>query len=228
MFKNPVRIGAVCGIIGSLSTAIIVNIHPRETVSGEHFTLHHLHEIASTPNWRFLHLVVVLCAPLLLFGLVVIAQTLMNTPARLWALLGGIFAAIGTAFAFGGLSVDGFAMKQIAENFVQINPTPGSSEYLTLQGFEAIQLAMFSMVTVVFYGVVPLLYGIAVLASAKYKAWVGLLPAILGIVGIVAGSYQLLFSLSLASILAFVATATLSNFWVAGMCISILRSRGKE
>lgn len=225
--KKYYRIGAICGILGSLLTAAIINIHPRESTSGVHFTLHHLEEIARTQNWRLLHLIIVVSAPMLLAGLLLIAHRLYKAGAGGMAVMAGAMAVAGTALGMTTLAIDGFAMKLIADSFVVVHPTVDSASYFAFKGFESIQLALFSMVTFNFYGIMPILFGMATLSSRLYKPWFGWIAIVAGLVGVVVGSYQLMYAVSLMSILGFVAASTVTNLWVAGMCAAILRP-GKD
>lgn len=216
------RVGAMLGIVGGLVSMAVAPLHPSESVSGPDFTPNHMHEMAESSIWVPAHLALALAALLTLFGLAAIADTITGS-GQGWAGPAKLAAIATTGLSLATLAIDGFAMKRIAQVFAQAHPEPGSGLYLAAQGFEYLQLSLFSMVVLTSFGVTQLLFGIAVVCGGPFPRWLGAVAILFGLLGFGIGVVHLLDQLHSATITLFVVTWSVFTLWVVIMSVLVWR-----
>lgn len=216
------RVGAILGIVGGLVSTAVAPLHPAESVGGSDFTSSHMHEMAHSGVWLPAHLALALASLLTLFGLAAIADTVTGS-GQAWAAPARLAAIATTGLSLATLAIDGFAMKRIAQVFAQANPEPGSSQYLAAQGFEQLQLSLFSMVVLTSFGVTQLLYGIAVVRGGPFPRWLGAIAILFGLLGTGVGVIHLMDQFYPATITLFIVTWSAFTLWTVIMSALVWR-----
>jgi pSer/pThr/pTyr-binding forkhead associated (FHA) protein len=152
-----------------------------------------LEEVTSASSyWTAIHLMALLSlmfAFVVLFG---VYRLVAGEMARLFAGAAVVFGAVGTAFVYSWFTVDGAAIKNIAEDWERAAPDQRDTAFRVANAVEDIILGYFSMVWVFFFGIPFILAGAAVAASTSRRiTWLGLWGVVAGSAALVAGLTQL-------------------------------------
>lgn len=223
--KESLKAGAVIGMFGGFLGAIIGSFHPFESLSGANATIPHMMEMATSIRWTAVHIGIAITTAMMLGGLVTIALAHRFSPSKLWAALGLAMAVATSSLSFAAMAIDGFAMKKIAERFMEANAQPGSPLYIASQGFEDIQLALFGMVILMSFGLTQLLFGLAVLKGKLLPGWLGAIAVLTGATSTVIGVLQLVKGPTQITIKSFIICAVIYPLWIG--VASFLIWRGK-
>jgi hypothetical protein len=227
--SEELKISAILGIIGGVAATVTGPIHPLGSVSGGHETNTALHmkEIAEASAWTGVHLSFIISSAFILCGLLALIHFHRLAKNQDWVLPAKAFAIITAALSFVTLTIDGFIMKNIAVRFNEMNPEVGSGAYFATQGFENLELGLFSTVIFVNFGLAYIVYGLMVLHGKLLPGWLGVVAILSGVLGTFAGLYQLVDGTSIITIVPFVICSTVSTLWVAILSLLVLR-RSKQ
>ena len=178
------RAGAAAAIVGSLLGLVFNVLHPR----GSSFeTNEHLGMVAGSRIWIFDHYMLFWAIAISLIGLIVIGRSFEDEPAASWGRIAAGWAMIGGAVALVLLMVDGIATPAAAGRWA----AGQSPETLAAGAAVAhVELSLFTGLMLTFFGVTPIVYGIAVLGSDEHPKWLGYLAIASGLLGLLAGSIQ--------------------------------------
>jgi hypothetical protein len=185
--------------------AIVFNLlHPRsDEVSAEEA----VRLATEEGTWVFVHYMLAWTVGLGLLALVVIARSFTKEPSVSWSRVALPFAVAAAAVAFATIVVDGWGIKEAAEQ------TGTDAGIAVAYVSEALFLATIGA----FFGLTPLLYGAAVLTGDEYPAWLGWAAVVAGLVGIVTGSLIFLDGFSGAAIVLFLVSSLLFTVWIGIM-----------
>lgn len=174
--RGILRLGGGAAVIGGL-LALVVNIfHPR----ADEFTARaEIAMVADSDAWRLVHLIGAWALAFLFVGLVSLGSYIGRSGVT-WGRIARASAVGGVTIAFVGITVDGMAMKAVAD-------AGGGA------GAEAVAevgLALFTGLIGSAFGLTPLLFGLAMLATATFDRWLGWLAVVGGALGLVTASIQ--------------------------------------
>jgi hypothetical protein len=182
------KLGGLAALVGGALGIILNLLHPRSTdnvgsVRG------HLEMIANSDLWRLIHVGLGLAVALGLIGVIAIALSMAGSPGEEWARTWLIFTAASSAVLLVLLAIDGTAMKAMADGWLDGGKDAGA--FAAAHAVEVISTALFGAGTALYFGVAPLLFGMAVFATGVY-------PKALGQAAMAAGGLGLLTSLLMA------------------------------
>ena len=205
------RIGGVLAIAGGIIFMVANMLHPRSPDLDVY--QEQIETVADSDIWIVDHLAFLVGALLITLGLYALARSLYTSPGSHWARLGVISLVISGALVTVLMGLDGIASKFVHDSFAA---APGSESALRVSlMMEEIDVALFSLYIVVFFGLTILLYGLAVGFSGAYPGWLGWVAVVLGAVSFVIGTIQAIDGLSvLITSVLFVGVASLVNIWV--------------
>jgi hypothetical protein len=176
--------GAAAIVAGALG--IIFNlIHPR-TTEGVGNVRSHLEMIAGSDIWNFDHAGLAVAVAIGVLGIIAIGLSMDATAGDAWARTWVIFAAASSAVLLVVIAVDGNAMKAVADRWAASGDDAGA--FAAAAGVEGVATALFTVGVLLYFGISPLLLGMAVFTSGTY-------PKVLGQVSMGAGALGLLTAL---------------------------------
>jgi len=179
------RWGGLAAVVAG-SLGIIFNlIHPRTTENVGNVRSH-LEMIAGSDGWNFIHAGLALAVAIGVLGIIAIGLSMGATAGELWARTWVLFAAVSSAVLLVVVAIDGAAMKAVADRWAGSGDDAGV--FAAAAGVEGVATALFTVGVLMFFGISPLLLGMAVFTSGSY-------PKVLGQVSVVAGVLGLLTAL---------------------------------
>ena len=208
------RIGGLLAIVGGIIFMVANLLHPRS--SDIEVYEEQIETVADSDIWIVDHLAFMLGALLITLGLYALARFLYTTPGSHWARLAVIPLVISGAVVTVLMGLDGIASKFVHDSLAAA-PRSESAQRVSLM-MEEIDVGVFSVYILVFFGLTILLYGLAVGYSGTYPSWLGPVAVALGAASIVIGTIQAIDGLSvLITSVLFVLVASLVNVWVIVM-----------
>ena len=182
------KLGGLTALTGGALGIVLNLLHPRSTDNVGSVRAH-LEMIADSDMWRLIHVGLGLAVALGLVGVIAIALSMADSPGEVWARTWLIFTAVSSAVLLVLLAIDGTAMKAMADGWVGGGKDPGALAAAT--AVEEVSVALFGAGTALYFGVAPMLLGMAVFATGVY-------PKVLGQVAMAAGGLGLLAALLMA------------------------------
>ncbi|HEX4340417.1 MAG TPA: hypothetical protein VH062_31125 [Polyangiaceae bacterium] len=212
-------IGGIAAIAGGLLTQLSGAMHPVETATLFDPAVH-LGEVAANPSWNLVYLGFTLGFVLLLVGFGAIAAAAEDGVSP-WGTIARDVAIATTAVALVFFVVDGFATRVVA---VAMVASGSSGPTVAAAGaIDAMGRAFFGHWTLLSWGVTPLLFGVAVARSARFKAWLGAVPLVSGSLGLLSGGIQAFGDFSLGLLPLFYGAVFLFDVWMVGMGVLLIR-----
>lgn len=176
-------VGAALGLVFNL-------LHPRG--SGIDTSVEELELVADSGIWLFDHFMIAWALGFSFLGLVAIARSFTGEAGESWGRL-ALGAAIGSiAISVLTVTVDGIAMKEVADNWAEAGRGTDSSAFATADAVANVSLALFTTVIGSLFGFTATVFGIAGLVSDNYPKWLGFAALVAGLVGFVAASIMFL------------------------------------
>ena len=208
------RIGGLLAMVGGVIFMVANLLHPRS--SDIDVYEEQIETVADSDIWIVDHLAFMVGAWLITLGLYALARSLYATPGAVWARLGVIPLVISGALVTVLMGLDGIASKFVHDSFA-VTPGSESAQRVSLM-MEEIDVGLFSVYILVFFGLTILLYGLAVGYSGTYRSWLGWVAVALGAASLIIGTIQAIDGLSvLITSVLFVLVASLVNVWVIVM-----------
>lgn len=176
-------VGAALGLIFNI-------LHPRG--SGIDTSQEELALVADSSIWLFDHFMIAWSIGFGFIGLVAIARSFTGEAGESWGRL-ALASAIGSvAIAILAITIDGIALKEVADNWAEAGRGTESSVFAAADAVANISLALFITVIGTLFGFTATLFGIAGLASDNYPKWLGYAALVAGLVGLLTGSIAFL------------------------------------
>ncbi len=169
-YRSLIRLGSIAALVGTVLLFVSTLLHPLgrdANVPPAAFA-----EYAADSLWVWSHLGQFLGIAILVIALVALASTLEPGPARAWSHVGLTGAAATIAVAAALQAVDGVALKVMVDRWAA---SSGEARVLAYEGAFAvrqIEIGLASLLSVV-SGVTLGAFGIAILRSTRYPAWLG-------------------------------------------------------
>lgn len=182
------RWGGLAALVGGAIGIVFNVLHPRTTTNpGD--ALGHMKMVAESGIWRWDHIALGIAITLGLIGVIAIGLSMAATEGDAWARTWLLFTVASSALLLVLISLDGSATKSLSENWAASGNDPAAFAAAALL-FE-ITIALLGAAIATYFGVSPILLGMAVLRSGTY-------PKLLGQAAFVAGGLGLLTAASLA------------------------------
>lgn len=219
------RIGAVSAVIGAIFAVIVNLLHPRSATMENPQA--YLQMIAESRIWIGDHVGVILAGILFTGGLLAISRSITGQPGAAWARLGSAGALVGAAILFVLMATDGIAVKTLARAWVNAPEAEKAAAFSSAHALAQVNLALFSVWIIVFWGVTILLYGLAVTTSDAYPRWLGWVAILAGLGSALIGLNQAYKGPSyLVSNVLFVIFSLIITIWVFVMGVLMWRKAG--
>jgi hypothetical protein len=184
------RVGAISAMVGAVLGLVFNLLHPRG--GGIDTSQEELDLVADSGIWLFDHFMIAWALAFSFLGLVAIARSFTGEAGESWGRF-ALAAAIGSiAIALVGVTVDGMAMKEVADNWAEAGRGTGSSAFAAGDAVANVSLALFTAVIGSLFGFTALLFGIAGLVSTNYPRWLGYVAVVAGVAGLVTASITFL------------------------------------
>lgn len=181
MDRATLRIGSVCAILGAVLAAVFSILEPR--VNSADPILDQLRVVTESDGWIFHHLGTLLFTLLITAALYVVSRTLVGRDVEVWRHVAVGSLLVSTPVAFITVGLDGYATGAAADA-AAAGGNGGLAAGTTL--VYAVW-GVFMLETIMYLGVTPILFGVAVRRSRVYPAAFGW-PAILaGLLSLTAG-----------------------------------------
>src|SRR5689334_21124702 len=161
------RVGAVCSCTSGILALVGNMAHgPADaTESG----LHHLAANGHFGIYRADHFMLALALIFALCGYAAIADSMRRHGAS-WARFSMLLAQMGTAVIMVALGIDGFAMISVARSWVGAAAADKQIIFQVAQALWSGFVGIFALGVFVFFGVAPLLMGVALRSNDEYPA----------------------------------------------------------
>ena len=216
------RIGSISAIIGAVIFMAANMLHARS--SDIEITAEQVKAVAGSDIWITGHLLFVLGTLLMVGGLVALHRSITSEPGASWARFGYLaaLASSGLAAVIGG--IDGIASKVTHDAWAAAAGADKATALMISEVLEEVDIGLFSIYIIVFFGMTFILYGLAVALSAVYPKWLGWVAVALGIASFTVGTVQAYVGLSvLGTNFLFAGFASLLTIWVLVMGILMWR-----
>jgi hypothetical protein len=209
--RSLARIGAVAAIVGALALLVSTLLHPLG--ADPHDAPAAFAEYAADSLWVWTHLGQFLGFALLAVALVAVASTFEPGRAAAWGRIGLAGTAAIIAMAAALQAVDGIALKVMVDRWATTTEDTRELAYQTAFAVRQIEIGLASLLSLV-SGLTVTIFGVALLASARYPSWLGAIGLAGGLGTVAAGVAQASTGFSgLAMTLSMLASAVLLG-WV--------------
>ena len=187
--RTFMRVGAGALVVGTVLAFVFNLIHPRSSNALDS-TRGELELVAGSDIWLFDHMMLGVSAALVLLGLVAFASSMRGGNGDLWARAALVAGVAGVVVIWITVVVDGMASKEVADAWAQSPDDPA----LLAAGEAVVQisLALFTAVIGASFGVTPIVFGMAILASGVYARGFGWVSIAAGGLGFVTAMIQFL------------------------------------
>jgi hypothetical protein len=180
------RVGAIGAMVGAALGLIFNLLHPRG--SGIDTSQEELDLVADSGIWLFDHFMLAWALAFGFLGLVAIARSFTGEAGESWGRLALASAIASVAIGYVAVTVDGVAMKEVADNWAEAGRGTETSAFATGDAVANVALALFTALIGSLFGLTATLFGVAVLASNNYPKWLGYVAVVAGIAGLVTAS----------------------------------------
>ena len=185
--RTLLRLGGAAAVVGAIVAFLVFMARPVQTGDIVDDPAATLQEILDSDVWVTLH-VVMLFAILLIFGsLGVFSRSINTQKAAAWGRFGFFAAAIGTAVFLVVGGSDAIGIKGVAKVWEGASAGDKGAALVTAQAFDAVNLGIFSMWITLFFGLAPVLIGLAIVISDVYPKWLGWAAIVVGLGSVAAG-----------------------------------------
>lgn len=222
--RDMIRIGALCAIVGALVFMAANILHPRSP--NIQITALQVETVAHSDIWVTDHLLLLLGGLLLLPGLLAIQRSIATSPGAAWAELGKAGAVVSTAIWAVLIAVDGFTSKVVHGAWAAAPEAEKAVALRVAEAMEQIDVGIFSVYIIVFFGVTFMLYGLAVAKGGRFPQWLGWAALLLGVASFLDGIVQGYTGLSvLVTNILFASFSSFQTLWLLTMGVLMWRSR---
>lgn len=207
------KMGGLLAIVGGFIFMIANMLHPRSPdleVYEEQ-----IRTVAASDIWIVDHLAFLLGALLIILGLYALGRSISDGPAATWARFGSLTAVISGGVISVLIGLDGIASKFVHDGFVAASAAEEATALRISEMLEEVDVAIFSVFILVFFGITFLFYGLAVALGSEYPTWLGWTAVVLAAAALIIGTVQAIDGLStITTSVLFVGVASLLNLWI--------------
>ena len=220
-----IRIGAMCGIIGAILFMVANIVHPRSP--NIQITVNQIETVAQSNIWVTNHLLLLLGGVLLLPALIAIQRSIPTGPGATWAYLGSVLAVVSTSLWVVLMALDGITSKVVHAAWASAPEAEKAIALRVAEAMEEIDVGLFSVYIIVFFGLTFSLFGLAVAKSDSFPQWLGWVAVVLGLASFVDGTVQAYTGLSvLVTNVLFASFSSLLTVWILIMGVLMWRKQG--
>ena len=226
--RTLLRIGAVSLIVGIVLFSLalfggIAVIHGGPDDSDD--TRANLQAIADSPLWMGVNLVGLAALLPFVGGLLALSRSITKEPGAALARLGFTAALLGGVFLSIQLVLEGsHTMKALAEAWAAA--ADKEVPFAVAEAMFLVSADFGSWGSVVFYGVAPILFGLAIALTGLYPKWLGWVAVVGGVGAVSMGIVLFLQGLTLAGTIGFTAFGGVVTFWLLTMGVLMWRKAG--
>jgi hypothetical protein len=193
--RDPIRVASVALALGTALAIVVDVLHPRPA-SFENHPEPFFEKVAASEIWLPVHMGLLLASLLVLAGQAALTWSIRERPAALWARFGLVLAVASNAVLAVWLAFDGLGTKHVAEQWVEARPEDKEAAFRVGSALERVNFGLDSLWFTLFWGLTFVVYGIALLLSARYPRWTGWVALIGGIGATVTSQVQIAQGLS--------------------------------
>ena len=206
------KTGGLMAIVGGVIFMITNMAHPRSP--DLEIYEKQIRTVGESDRWIVGHLGLLLRALLIIFGLNALGSSISGGSAT-WERFGSVVAVASAGSIISVLvGIDGIASKFVHDEFV----AEAAAALRISEMLEEVDVGIFSIYILVFFGFTFLLYGLTVAQSDEYPTWLGRTAVVLASASLVIGTVQALNGLStLTTSVLFASVASFLNVWVIVM-----------
>ena len=164
------RWGGLAAMVAGGLGVVLNLLHPRSTENVAS-TRAHLELIADSDIWKFDHAGLAVAIAIGVLGIIAIGLSMMGTEGELWARTWLLFTVVSSAVLLIVIAIDGAALKDAADRWAESGDEAGA--FAAAAGIERLSTAVFTVAVLMYFGMSPLLLGMAVLASGSYPKVLG-------------------------------------------------------
>lgn len=176
--RSVLRWGGLAGMAGAVVGAIANLMHPR----GDFGSAQEVVDMAGDSGiWVFDHYLIAWTIALGGFGLYALGRSFAEEPARSWGRVAVAFLIASLPVGYLVAVIDGSTLSNAAEE-------GGEAAIAVAHVSEGLFTAMMGSL----FGVVPILYGIALMTTRQYPGWLAPLALASGVIGLFTSSYTFL------------------------------------
>lgn len=179
------RVGSVCAIVGAILGIIVNVLHPRTEEIAKPEALVQL--VASSDIWVGDHVGILVAILLVVAGYAAVYRSLTGEAATAFARLGYASAVVGATVFAVLAATDGIAGKALANAWATAPAAEKAAALRVAESVAAVNIALFSVTLIVFFGATVFLFGLAIATSDVYPKWLGWVAAVLGVAAALLG-----------------------------------------
>lgn len=177
--RSVLRWGGLAAMVGAVVGAVANLLHPRSDDLG---TARAIADLAADSDiWVLDHYLIAWSIALGGLGLIALGASLVQEPARSWGRIAIAFTIGSVTVGYLFSAIDGAALKSAADD--------GGEQALAVARIAA---GVFTATMGSLFGIVPLFFGVALLATTQYPRWLGMMAVASGGIGLFTSSYQYL------------------------------------
>lgn len=220
------RIGGIAGV-----TAVIVGIaanalHPRLSPGDLSDQEKVLEMVSSYALWRVDHLAIIFSVLAGVVAAAAIMRSIADSPGASWGWVALVMAVVAAAVGTVSLSVDGFVVAAIADDWAMTSSAEARAVILERMAVvHYFDVGFFGPAVAALFGLTQLLSGIALYFSALYPRWVAFAACSAGVSGLTSGTWIALSGETNTGnfLILFTVTSVLFAVWVLPASLSLLR-----
>ena len=225
--RYATRLGAIMAIFGGFVFMLSNMLHARS--SDIEIYQNQIQAVADSDIWIVDHLGLGIGMLLLSVGLLFFGRMIVGGRAQVWVKVAeyALFASAGLGVVL--FAVDGISSKFIHDAFVAAPAGESAAALRVSELMEQIDVGLFSMLIIVFFGFTFGSYGAALLQSDSFHKAFGWVALVLGVVAIGIGVFQAIDGLStLVTTYLFAGVASVLNLWVIVIGVIMWRRSGRS
>jgi hypothetical protein len=215
------KVGAMCAMVGGSATLLANLFHPKDLIPYD--SAAHLETIAAAHSWTADHFVFLVAGAIILWGLLAISDVLAQMPGGFLVTLATYSAMIGTGLLAVFFAVDGYGMKAASELWLSAPPSEAPAALYAALLMSKLGIASGSIYFFWYLGLMPLLYGAAMIQSGVFPRWISIVAILGGVLGVLAGAGFYLFGYGIASLFCFIGAQLMISLWIIAAGIVLYR-----
>jgi hypothetical protein len=215
------KVGAICAMVGGSATLIANLFHPKDLITYD--SAAHLETIAADQSWTADHFVFLVAGAIILLGLLAISDVLAQMPGGFLVTLATYSAMIGTGLLAVFFAVDGYGMKAASELWLSAPPGEAAAALYAALLMSKLGIASGSIYFFWYLGLMPLLYGAAMIQSGVFPRWISIVAILGGVLGVLAGAGFYLFGYGIVSLFGFIGSQVIISLWILAAGIVLYR-----
>lgn len=220
------RIGAVSLIVGFVLTIVHVALLVVDApLSDPGDTEAFIQSIVDSSIWAGIHVLVLVPLLLGVGGLLALYRSITGEPGAALAQLGFAAALMGAAITSVSVAIlGGGAMKELAGAWAAA--ADKEVPFAVAKATILVSFDIGSWGNLVFYGVAPILYGLAISLTGIYPKWLGWVAVVGGVGGVLIQIVQFSQGVSQVTIGVYVASFLVVTLWLVVMGVLMWRKAG--